>query len=281
MKMRSTEKVLLGITVLLILFTAMTALYQRREVSQADEEKTDNSFNFLAPTELATNESANYRPDKQTWESSKVVASTARKKESDLERIKRIIGPQEPGDCNENYMIRVFKDRQYVTVFSDPEADGSFSQLLKVFPCSSGLGKYETSSGSFQIGVKHPSGYMFDGSYGQYCSEFLKSHYFHAVPSYGGVEESGVSWQDFNQLGSKASHGCIRLMTKDAKWIYDYCVAGTPVEILDSSEDYPQLPAFVDTIKMSEGGPSWDPTNPNPANPYQQDPSILLPYNKQ
>ena len=32
-------------------------------------------------------------------------------------------------------------------------------------------------------------------------------------------------------LGQKASHGCIRLKVKDAKWIYDTCPEGTTVVI--------------------------------------------------
>jgi hypothetical protein len=39
----------------------------------------------------------------------------------------------------------------------------------------------------------------------------------------------------FNQLGGKASLGCIRLSAGDAKWIFDNCATGTPVIVYDDT----------------------------------------------
>ena len=33
------------------------------------------------------------------------------------------------------------------------------------------------------------------------------------------------------KLGSKASHGCVRLSVEDAKWIYNHCPAGTTITV--------------------------------------------------
>lgn len=192
-----------------------------------------------------------------------------------LDRIKKLIAPVEAGSLDEKYMIRVFKDRQLVCVYTD-DGSGKFLNLVHAFNCCTALAPHETPAGHHKIGIKHTFGYMMDGSYGQFCSEFLKTFYFHGVPSYNGSQEAGVRWNEFNNLGNPASHGCIRLTAKDAKWIYDYCKEGTPVDILEDSTGY-ELPDKVDFVKMKEGGPSWDPTNPNPANPYQQNPALLLP----
>lgn len=200
--------------------------------------------------------------------------------ESDLERIKRLISPLEDGEPGTEYLIRVFKDIQMVCVFTDEGGDGSFQNLLHAFICSAGIEPYNTPNGLYEVGIKHPSGFMLDASYCKYCTEFISTYYFHAPPSYMDVEEAGVRWQDYNMLGEPASHGCIRLTTRDAKWIYNNCPAGTIVEVLESSEGFSQLPEKIDVLKMAEGEPSWDPTNDNPANPYQQDPSRLLPYNR-
>lgn len=213
----------------------------------------------------------------ETEQTSKVEETTGQDRdENPLEKIKRLIAPVEPGDVNENYMIRVFKDIQVVAVFTD-NGNGKYDQFLHAFTCSTADEDHETPNGKTQIGVKYHSAFMIDASYGQYSSEFLQYHYFHGVPSYHGETEAGVSWEDFNKLGSPASHGCIRLQSKDAKWIFTYCEEGTPVEVLEESSGFPMVPTVVERVMMKESGPSWDPTNDNPLNPYQQDPSLLLP----
>ncbi len=305
MKLHRLEKILLTVAITLVLVTGV--VYAAETIlTKPDKLESQESFSFANPSnpaeaspeltansqELGKEGSSSATDTRQEEETSLPDAEKAKPdprvglepipdQESDLDRIKRLIAPESPGDPAKDYMIRVFKDKQLVTVFEDPKGDGSFDYLIKAFNCSTAAEGYDTPSGQHQLGLKLYSGYMIDASYGQYCSEFLQYHYFHAVPSYGGVEESGVSWEDYNKLGQVASHGCIRLETKAAKWIYDYCKEATPVEILESSEDFPYLPEKVDQLRMSPDGPAWDPTNPNPLNPYQQDPSILLDYNRQ
>lgn len=306
MKLRKLEKILLTSAITLVLVTGV-AYAADAILAKPDKLESRESFSFANPphSEEATSavaakpleekeedSHASIMDPDQEEQTSLADAKEAKRdprmgldpipeQEGDLDRIKRLIAPESPGDPEKDYMIRVFKDKQLVTVFEDPKGDGSFDYLIKAFNCSTASDGYDTPSGQHQLGLKLYSGYMIDASYGQYCSEFLQYHYFHAVPSYGGVEESGVSWEDYNQLGQVASHGCIRLETKAAKWIYDYCKEATPVEILESSQDFPYLPDKVDQLRMSPDGPAWDPTNPNPLNPYQQDPSILLEYNRQ
>ena len=63
----------------------------------------------------------------------------------------------------------------------------------------------------------------------------------------------------YNMLGQPASHGCVRLCVRDAKWIYDNCSLGMSVTIGDNAASpFPQ-PA---TIKIP-AGQTWDPTDPN------------------
>lgn len=281
MKWKTLDKVLFAIVaafLILTLYFAVSSSAQDQEEVVEERKTSTTAASAVESVENATRlEPAEPTvPDEPVLLDSNLSAGPS--DETAIERIKRLISPVAPGDPEKDYRIRVFKDRQMVCVFDDPEGDGDFRHLIHAFVCSTAIEPHETPSGLHKIGVKYPSGYMLDASYGQYCSEFIPTFYLHAVPSYGGVEETGVGVEDFNQLGKVASHGCIRLLTKDALWIYNYCKTDTPVEVLDSSEDFPDLPQ-LDRLWMKQGEPSWDPTNPNPLNPYQQDPARLLPYN--
>lgn len=301
--MKKSDKILIAFTVLLVFVTfVMVVVGRPRDRAEAEVKNRTESEASLEPLSLSepTEEGAtanqpmlNPDPDQgknldeevSFWE--KYMAVSALRPppegETDLERIKRLIAPLAPGDPDKDYRIRVFIDRQIVAVFSDHDGSGDFAYLEHAFLCSTGLEpKYVTPRGEQEVGVKYYSGFMLDASYCQYCTSFKKTYYFHAPPSYQDREESGVSWKDYNSLGSQASHGCIRLTSRDARWIYENCPEGTVVEVLDTSDGYPQLPLpeQIEALYMKEGEPSWDPTNANPKNPYQQDPSILLPYNR-
>ena len=70
--------------------------------------------------------------------------------------------------------------------------------------------------------------------------------------------------RNYNQLGTTASAGCVRLTVADAKWIYDNCEIGTLIEIYE--EDDPGPLGKPEAIKLPEGS-GWDPTDPDPENP--------------
>lgn len=278
-------RILCGIALALIAITLLVYIFHNNnegaEALDGEGKQTEKQDLAVEEQENPTEDIAKVSETTAAPEAEKLSIWPPRPQgETDLERIKRLMQPLEPGEAGANYLIRVFKDRQMVVVYSDPDQDQSFSKLEHAFACSSAIEPYETPSGDHQLGLKLLSGYMLDGSYCKYCSEFKTTYYFHAPPSYGDVEEAGVSWQDYNALGNEASHGCIRLTTRDAKWIFENCDENTKVEILDSSDGYSGLPDQIDRLMMQEGEPSWDPTNDNPANPYLQDPARLLPYNK-
>ena len=64
--------------------------------------------------------------------------------------------------------------------------------------------------------------------------------------------------------------GCIRLTVADAKWIFDNCPLGTSVEFYSSSNPGPLGKPSAKKIS-SYGKPlmNWDPTDPDPNNPWR------------
>ena len=64
----------------------------------------------------------------------------------------------------------------------------------------------------------------------QYAFIIKGSILFHSV-IYSGRDESTLRTSTLHNLGHKASHGCVRLMVEDAKWIYEHCGEGQVIEI--------------------------------------------------
>lgn len=98
---------------------------------------------------------------------------------------------------------------------------------IKSFKCSTGIESEKTPTGIFD--VRERGAWFFSDKYnqgGKYWVQFYGDYLFHSVP-YNKDQSEVVDYT----LGVAASHGCIRLKTEDAKWIYDNIESGTKVII--------------------------------------------------
>lgn len=185
------------------------------------------------------------------------------------------IEPLEPGQ----YKVRVFLKEQVIAIY-ELGVTGQ-RKLCRAFACSSGAPETPTPIANTVIGRRHEEGLMFDGSYGMYCSQINGNILIHSVPSYGNNGEDGVSPVDWNKLGTPASHGCIRVAFNVSKFIFQNVPVGSPVEVLAEASLFPEIPNGLDRLKIPVDGPRWDPTNPNPQNPYIINPELLIDVNQE
>ena len=157
------------------------------------------------------------------------------------------------------YYIKVNKTTNVVTVYK------SNGTPYKAFVCSTGNA---TPLGTFNTSQKLRWHVLNGPTYGQYCTRITGSILFHSVWYYNNKDYDSQSTVQYNKLGTTASHGCVRLTVADAKWIYDNCPMGTKVIIFkgDSSKDPLGKPVALKVSTSSKRG--WDPTDPNPDNPY-------------
>lgn len=132
-------------------------------------------------------------------------------------------------------------------------------KYVRTMLCSTGTGG-RTPNGTFHLGGKQRWGVLMGPVYGQYCCNITSSILFHSV-WYNTINKANQSAREFNKLGSPASHGCVRLATIDAKWVYDKCKSGTLVRIGYGIKVPKGRPAKI----YSNSG--WDPTDPDPSNP--------------
>jgi len=104
-------------------------------------------------------------------------------------------------------------------------------QIVHTFICSTGLdgAETETPTGTYTIQERGES--FFSQTYQQgayYWTQFYGDYLFHSVPF---DKDRNIEAVEAIKLGTKASHGCVRLSIEDAKWIYDNIPRGTVVVI--------------------------------------------------
>lgn len=165
------------------------------------------------------------------------------------------------------YLIKVNRLLNCVTVYTK-DSNGKYTIPYKAMACSTGKNIKDTPLGTFNTSSKYTWRLMVDGTHSQYATRIYGGILFHSVPCYSPKKDQ-LEFEEFNKLGSPASLGCIRLTVADAKWIYDNCPAGTTVIIYDDANSPGPLgkPSVI-SIPADSPNKGWDPTDPDPANPW-------------
>ena len=161
------------------------------------------------------------------------------------------------------YKLEVVRNQCTVLVYG-LDMSGDYSILHHAFVCGPGR---TTPIGTFRTPFKaawHP----LQGCWGQYCTQITGNYLFHSSP-YNSPNKNDLSYRLYNQLGTVCSHGCVRLTVADAKWIYDNCPLGTTVSIYNASS-LPVPKPSAPWLDISSPNRGWDPTDPDPANPWNK-----------
>lgn len=166
------------------------------------------------------------------------------------------------------YKISVNKQMNTVTIYKAGK-NGKYSKAVKSMVCSAGR---ETPLGTFNTSDKYYWKAMIHNVWAQYATRITGKILFHSVP-YDTHEKDTLISNYYNQLGSTASAGCVRLAVQDAKWIIENCPAGTPVEIYNSPDAGPL--GKPSPVRIPSNC-TWDPTDPDTRNPWQSDKSAII-----
>ena len=143
------------------------------------------------------------------------------------------------------------------------DMSGDYSILYHAFVCGPGQ---TTPIGTFRTPFKaawHP----LMGCWGQYCTQITGNYLFHSSP-YNSPNKNDLSYRLYNQLGTVCSHGCVRLTVADAKWIYDNCPSAPRCRSTMPRPSRCRSRRPVAGHLQPERG--WDPTDPDPANPWNK-----------
>ena len=168
-------------------------------------------------------------------------------------------------DVEYPYYIKVNRQANCVTVYTLDE-DGEYTVPIKAMVCSVGLND-ATPLGVYTTSDKYEWRALYGDVYGQYAYRIHGSIMFHSVPYYT-TNKDDLETEEYNKLGEAASLGCIRLSCADAKWLVDNCPSGTTVEIYDDEDPGPLGKPTAITIDLDSPYAGWDPTDPDPDNPW-------------
>lgn len=116
------------------------------------------------------------------------------------------------------------------------DEDGQYTVLVREMICSTGTSKYPTPCKTTVMPKKRARWGYFPtwGSHAQYLTRIDAANAFHSV-LYSEPNENTLSVKSFDALGTPASHGCVRLLVSDAKWIYENCKEGTIITVYELS----------------------------------------------
>jgi hypothetical protein len=142
-----------------------------------------------------------------------------------------------------------------IVVDQPTQAFGAYEsgKLVRWGPVSSGRRETPTPPGLFNLTWRSRSRRSTDNA------AWLLEWYFNFV------NERGVSFHKFDLPGYPGSHACVRLLERDAQWLYDWgeqwtldatrrlvVTTGTPVLIL-GTYDYKAPPPWIDLAATAQG----------------------------
>ncbi len=229
------------------------------EISVSDISETDAPSSIVSDADVSESTQTTTTVVSETTISTAVstTAATSTKVSSSggSDDSRNAAGVYKP-DYKEKYYIVVHTGSQSVAVYGKDD-EGFYNQLIKSFTCSTGKKGSATRTGAYKVRRKYRWRLLVGNVYGQYNSGFSGSYLFHSVP-YLKKSVNALDDKEYDKLGSPASHGCIRLCVRDAKWIYDNCPIGTQVYVTNTSGP---AGAGVPARNKDNAYSGWDPSD--------------------
>jgi len=164
-------------------------------------------------------------------------------------------------------VVMVYKRIDDGTQFGKPD----LTQPVRYMLCSTGNPNseygHETTMGIFQIQAPKGRFYQFVNlEAAQYLTLIRSRTYFHSILYDKAENLNSLIKESYDDLGTKASHACIRLTVPDARWIWYNIGYGTTCEIrkgdpLDADTGairaQLKLPPSIEGVRLKAGQIPW------------------------
>jgi lipoprotein-anchoring transpeptidase ErfK/SrfK len=143
--------------------------------------------------------------------------------------------PNSPSAGTYKLVVNIYY--QFVIVFRK-DKNGEFTVPVRYMVCTTGKESTPTPDGTFLLqGNKIRIITSDENSYARYATQLIDGIYFHSLLYKKWDDVTSYTATSYNNLGTRASHGCIRLWVPDAKWIYYNIAVGTEVEVAKGEEN--------------------------------------------
>ena len=141
-------------------------------------------------------------------------------------------------DYDMPYIIKVDRTNQLISIYEE-SSPGYYDVLTKRYICSTGTKKDPTPKGMFTLSDASRKEWRYFKTYKTYVryGVHIEGNYFFHSLLYSKPDTSTMSKTSYKKLGSPASHGCIRMLDDDIKWMFEKCLAGTRVYVMDCEKD--------------------------------------------
>lgn len=144
------------------------------------------------------------------------------------------------------------------------DAAGQYTAPVRFMVCTTGAIKTPTPIGTFpSAGRRVRFGYFSEYDvYGQYWTQITRSIYFHSL-LYTKKDADTYTASSYRSLGQRASHGCVRLLVPDARWIYYHIAPGTQIVVRRGSKADAMTAAIkaqLTRAKLPSRRPDLDPS---------------------
>ena len=164
-------------------------------------------------------------------------------------------------------VVMVYKRLDDGTTFGKPD----LTQPVRYMICSTGNPNkeygHETTMGIFQIQIPKGRFYQFVNlEAAQYLTLIRSRTYFHSILYDKAENLNSLIQESYDNLGTKASHACIRLTVPDSRWIWYNIGYGTTCEIrkgdpldVDTGTIRAQLilPKSIPDVRLKPGDIPW------------------------
>jgi len=152
----------------------------------------------------------------------------------------------------DTYCVEVDVTNQITTVYRAADR-----RIVRQMICSTGIEDY-TPRGTFKMEQARPLTDRLEWyyitkfkCYVKYATRIKGAILFHSIP-YAKKDMQTIDQEALAQLGTKASHGCIRLLWEDARWISEHCPAGTTVKIFNGAAKKTELRELLKVQSYTE-----------------------------
>ena len=142
------------------------------------------------------------------------------------------IPPLPPSDT---YKMVVNEYWQFATAYVRDD-NGEYTVPVRYMITTTGSYSTPTVKGTFSMGSKHVRFGLFScGVWGQYWRQITGAFFTHSMLY--SRRNPNTYTSSYSKLGSRASHGCVRMMVPDARWVYYHIAPGTTVDIIRGDKD--------------------------------------------